>query len=357
MTTSQAPDGVPTLHIPRASSLPDGDGPDSAPATVPPVADIVAMLDSDPSLRVKLQGAGVMNPAAHSSEALAQHIINNPPLHHLVNGTTSTDPGEGRWDFTAPDVIQPDAEPLPLPPVPPGIESVVSAVTEVSRCSPATALAAVLGSINLAVAEAFDVQTLSRRPKPTSLYFVVSSRSGWRKSEGLDNAFEAHDTADNLAEKAWKVAKRAADASPEAPRAADASPEAPRAADRSPVAVRDNATIAALLRTLAWGRRTQGLKLNEAATMFSGHSFTNSRVDSMAELVKLWDGSPSSVIRVRDDNMEFRPIGPAFDHEPSWTARGCRPRCFQRRRGQRFRTPAAVQRRCGEARADDIRLA
>ena len=29
----------------------------------------------------------------------------------------------------------------------------------------------------------------------------------------------------------------------------------------------------------------------------------------MAELVKLWDGSPSSVIRVRDDNMEFRLSG------------------------------------------------
>ncbi len=29
----------------------------------------------------------------------------------------------------------------------------------------------------------------------------------------------------------------------------------------------------------------------------------------MAELVKLYDGSPSSVIRVRDDNMEFRLSG------------------------------------------------
>ena len=237
-----APVGVTSRVSFAPDALPDGpdDAPAPAPAAVPSVDVIAAMLDSDPSLSVKLQGS-VQNPAAYSSEFLAQYIIDNPPLHHLVNGTTSTDPGEGSWDFVAPDVIQPNAEPLPLPPVPPGIESVVSAVTEVSRCSPATALAAVLGSINLAVAEAFDVQTLSRRPKPTSLYFVVSSRSGWRKSEGLDNAFEAHDTADNLAEKAWKVAKRAA----------DASPEAPRAADRSPVVVRDNATIAALLRTLA----------------------------------------------------------------------------------------------------------
>ena len=157
-----------------------------------------------------------------------------------------------------------------------------------------------LGGINLCVAEGYDVQALARLPVPTALYLVVSSESGWRKSEALGCGFSAHDAADNAIEAAWKVAKKGADADADT---------AMKPAARSPVALRDNSTIPALLRALAWGRRTQGLKMSEASTMFAGHSFTHGRVDSMGELTKLWDGVPSSVLRVRDDNLEFRLSG------------------------------------------------
>ena len=184
--------------------------------------------------------------------------------------------------------------------LPPSIAAVVQAVAESSRCSLSTALAGVLGGINLCVAEAYDVKALARLPVPTALYLVVSSESGWRKSEALGCGFSAHDAADNATEAAWKAAKKAADTDADT---------AKKPADRSPVALRDNSTIPALLRALAWGRRTQGLKMTEASTLFAGHSFSHGRVDSMGELTKLWDGVPSSVLRVRDDNLEFRLSG------------------------------------------------
>ena len=138
-------------------------------------------------------------------------------------------------------------------------------------------------------------------PHPLSLYLVVSSESGWKKSQAEGNAFQAHTQADDHAEQVWAEARKEA--------ARKKNDDSPKVSDTSPITIRDNVTIAALLRVLSRGRRTQGLVQTEAATLFNGHSFTTGRVDSMAELSKLWDGKASSIIRVRDAGVEFRLSG------------------------------------------------
>ena len=281
----------------------------------------------------------------HPPEVIAQHIFDNSQLHSLVTGASITNPVQGSWDSDKPDHIHPATAELPAPPLPPSIAPVVQAVAESSRCSLATALAGVLGGINLCVAEEYDVQALARLPVPTSLFIVVSSESGWRKSEALGCGFSAHDAADNAIEAAWKAAKKAADTDADT---------AKKAADRSPVALRDNSTIPALLRALAWGRRTQGLKMTEASTLFAGHSFTHGRVDSMGELTKLWDGVPSSVLRVRDDNLEFRLSGQRLTMCTVGQPRRCGQGGFLRRRGQRLWPQAVVLRRHGAPQATAI---
>ncbi len=308
---TDTPSSVPPAPAPHAPASP-------SPASPP--SDATAILDYVVKLQQRLTGMGNDEIAAYVAQypdfvgELAEALRTTRSLGVLgvlnqldalalvppeIIGWARAYMGTASWDSDKPDHIQPATAELPAPPLPPSIAPVVRAVAESSRCSLATALAGVLGGINLCVAEEYDVQALARLPVPTSLYIVASSESGWRKSEALGCGFSAHDAADNAIEASWRAAKKAA----------DTDADTAKAADRSPVALRDNSTIPALLRALAWGRRTQGLKMTEASTLFAEHSFSHGRVDSMGELTKLWDGVPSSVLRVRDDNLEFRLSG------------------------------------------------
>ena len=301
MTTenTSAPQGAPVSHTPP-------------PYPVPlPQDRLEQLLNTDPIFRVMLQG-WVTDAPTMPAPKLASHVIQhwatmghvfhpNYSAAYYRNGATDGEnvgPGSAprTWDSVPPDLIQPDVVDIPPPPLPESIAAVVMAVRESSRCSAGTALAAALGGINVCVTEAYDVQSLARLPVPTALYFVVSSQSGWRKSEAMRCGFSAHEDADRETERRWKEAKARFKADPKG----ETEP-----AERSPVSLRDDSTVPALLRALSRGRRSQGLRLTEIATLFNGHSFIHGRTDSMASLAKLWDGVPTSVLRVREDT-EFR---------------------------------------------------
>ena len=222
-----------------------------------------------------------------------------PDGENLIDPDETNDgPKPPPVDAGPPDPILCEPVELPSPPVPPLLLSIVQANSEAGACSLSTSMAAVLASINLAVAEEFECRSLARLPHPLSLFLVVASESGWKKSAALNGAFQAHIQEDTYTDSVWREALK------EFRRNKDE--EAPKISDTSPVALRDNVTIAALLRVLSRGRRTQGLIQSEAASLFAGHSFTTGRVESMAALVKLWDGQASTFDRVRDDGVGFR---------------------------------------------------
>ena len=227
------------------------------------------------------------------------HGSSYPDGENLIDPDETNDgPKPPPVDAGPPDPILSEPVELPAPPVPPLLLNIVQANTEAGACSLSTAMAAVLAAINLLVAEQFQCQSLARLPHPLALFLVVASESGWRKSAALNGAFQAHIQGDTYSDSVWREALK------EFRRNKDE--EAREVSDTSPVALRDNITIAALLRVLFRGRRTQGLVQAEAASLFAGHSFTTGRVESMAALVKLWDGQASTFDRVRDDGVGFR---------------------------------------------------
>ena len=207
----------------------------------------------------------------------------HPDTGEWVPENEPTDSGQGQQKKpfkTPPMPMVPVRKPIPDPVLPSGIRPYVLAVAECAGSSIGTALASVMGSINLVVAADADVQTLAVKPLPTSLYILTVSESGWRKSTAQKLAFEAHKKADIAAHKQWK-ADRDGDGFLE--------PDTKVA----PVAVRNDSTIEALLKNLADGRRTQGLINPDAGTVFGGWSFKGQqRMQTMARLNQLWDGEP-----------------------------------------------------------------
>ena len=315
MTSTKSPDGgqppsingISTASTPAPGSFkPPTSGSDAANPVFPDQESLVtppsngAILGPNPEVMAKLEaGTHIAGQLPYMDARPSRpHGSSYPDGENLIDLGETNDGPKPPPDAGPPDPILSERVELPPPPVPPIILSIVEANTEAGASSLATAMAAVLAAINLLVAEQFQCQSLARLPHPLSLYIVVSSESGWKKSAALNGAFQAHIQEDTYSDSVWREALK------EFRRSKDEEPR--KVSDTSPVALRDNITIAALLRVLFRGRRTQGLVQSEAASLFAGHSFTVGRVESMAGLVKLWDGQASTFDRVRDDGVGFR---------------------------------------------------
>ena len=95
-----------------------------------------------------------------------------------------------------PDDIMPEIPALTDFPVPPGLKKYVDAVRTVAGASIPTSAACVTAAFNLLAAEDVDVKSLAQEPHPSSLYHVVGSESGWRKTTAFRQAMQGHVEAD-----------------------------------------------------------------------------------------------------------------------------------------------------------------
>ena len=222
-------------------------------------------------------------------------IPNNPP-DHLKYGPA--------WDVETPDPITAAEMETPAYPVPATLVHYIQAVQELAGCTVGMAAIAVIGAINLALSNNWDVRSLAPVIRPISLFFVGSVESSGRKSTAFDLAWESHKLADREITLVWKSTPDKEDA----PRADNNSPvslvpEEPRRRRKSsPKAIRSNTTIEALFRSLAQGRHCQALAMAECGSLVGGWSFAKpQRMSTFSSFNELWDGSDTSFDRVQGE--------------------------------------------------------
>ena len=208
-------------------------------------------------------------------------------------------PAERETGDAPPIPIVHKPQPLPGLPVPSPLVPYINAVVELAGSSVGTAHCAVVGAINLAIADGVDVESLAADIHPASLFLMASARTGWRKSAAFALAFRAHREADDAIHSRWEEARREQKAN----RSSDGAPLPLTPLDRpkevSPIALRDDSTIEALMLNLAQGRRTQALASAEAGVLLGGWSFGKAQAgQTLAKLSALWSGETVDYERV-----------------------------------------------------------
>ena len=207
-------------------------------------------------------------------------------------------------DWTPPAPIMSKAKPLPDLPLPDALRPYVQAIAELSGSSIGVAHCAVVGSINLALANITDVESLAADTHPSSLFMLASARTGWRKSAAFNLAWRAHTEADNAIYRAWMDARKAKGDKPKNDKPKNENggaslypADSPRPV--SPIAVRDDSTAEALMANLSEGRRTQALASAEAGVVLGGWSFGKGQSgQTLAKFNGLWSGEGLNYERV-----------------------------------------------------------
>ena len=223
------------------------------------------------------------------------------------------EPAEGETNDAPPIPIVHKPQALPAIPVPLQLSAYVNAVVELSGCSLATAHCVIMGSINLAIANDLDVESLAPDVHPSSLFLMTSARTGWRKSSAFGLAFRAHREADDAIHSRWEEARKAKKASKPSAESTSSSAEpvsflpadlvdsepADRPKEVSPIALRDDTTAEAMMLNLAQGRRTQSLASAEAGVLLGGWSFGKAQAgQTLSKLSALWSGETVDYERV-----------------------------------------------------------
>ena len=225
-------------------------------------------------------------------------IPNNPSDQLNYSSTDSV------WDVETPDPITAPEMETRAYPAPATLAHYIHAIQELAGCTVGMAAIAVIGAINLALSNNWDVRSLAPVTRPITLFFVGSVESSGRKSTAFDLAWESHRKADRAIIKIWKSTPDKEDAPP-ADNNSPVSllPEEPRRRRKSsPKAIRSNTTIEALFRSLAQGRDCQALAMAECGLLVGGWSFTKSqRMSTFSNFNELWDGSDTSFDRVQGE--------------------------------------------------------
>ena len=185
-----------------------------------------------------------------------------------------------------PDDIMPQVPEMAEFPVPTGLKKYIDAVRTVAGASVPTSAACVAAAFNLIAAEDIDVQSRANAPHPVSLYFIVGSESGWRKSSAFREAMQGHVEADERADALFHENTTGEDGTET------------KSKGFAPRALRQDFTIEALLTRLWKARRTIGVANSDASSLLGGWSFRRDNLDrSLSHFVNLWDGDPTSIDR------------------------------------------------------------
>ena len=194
-----------------------------------------------------------------------------------------------------PDDIMPQVPELAEFPVPLGLRKYIEAVRTVAGASVPTSTACVAATFNLLAAEDIDVQSRANAPHPVSLYHVVGSESGWRKSSAYREAMQGHIEADERVHALFQDSDATAE---------DGTEQKPKGF--SPRALRQDFTIEALLSRLWKARRTMAIANSEASSLLGGWSFRRDNLSrTLSHFVNLWDGDPTSIDRRNPEMPEI----------------------------------------------------
>ena len=308
-----------------APDLPDADPDDSAPASPPPA------VDADTLHLVALQAAlnelspdGIREYVASNSgyvdqltnalyqtkgsgflellKKLRDLDVLQPNVAAWVSGydlATSAAQPDNPGGWTPPDRIVSKAKPLPDLPLPDALRYYVQAVAELSGSSIGTAHSAVVGTVNLALTNSIDVESLAADVHPAALFMLTSAKTGWRKSAAFNLAWRAHTEADNAIHARWMDARKAKGDKPKNENGGASLYPADNTRPVSPIAIRDDSTAEALMANLAEGRRTQSLATAEAGAVLGGWSFGKGQAgQTLAKLNSLWSGEGTNYERI-----------------------------------------------------------
>ena len=193
-----------------------------------------------------------------------------------------------------PDDIMPQVPEISEFPVPPGLKKYIDATRIVAGASVPTTAACVAATFNLLAAEDIDVQSRANAPHPSSLFFVVGSESGWRKSSAYRETMKGQVEADERVHALHSDAEGTAEDGFEF-----------KAKGFSPRALRQDFTIEALLSRLWKARRTMAVANSDASSLLGGWSFRRDNLSrTLSHFVNLWDGDPTSIDRRNPDAPE-----------------------------------------------------
>ena len=233
-------------------------------------------------------GLDIARAAADWLQEHPQDTATLQALHTIINGS-------GASVLDQPDDIMPTVPPLADYPVAPGLKEYVGAIRSIAGCSIPTAAACVGAAFNLLCAEDVDCQSLAHNPHPTSLYFVVGSESGWRKSSAFREAMGGHIEADERVEATHQEGKADLQGG-----------EMEQKKGFSPRALRQDFTIEALLSRLWKARRTMAVANSDASSLLGGWSFRNDNLGrTLSHFITLWDGDASTIDRRNPDMPEL----------------------------------------------------
>ena len=178
-----------------------------------------------------------------------------------------------------------------------GVALAIQALAGSSLPTAATTLIAAMGAL---AQYDYRVQTLDPVPKPVSVFGLVSTRSGCRKSTVASLLWQPHYDADTQARQIWLDLKEE-----QAKARKKEQDDGPMARKFSPVLIRSDATIEALLSRLAEGRPVQSLMTQDANAQLGGWSHSGEHGSrTLSYFCLIWDGSVLQIDRQVSDREQ-----------------------------------------------------
>ena len=237
----------------------------------------------------------------------------NPPPElngHHANGKEHGQDDVFGWPSIAPiKARKAQQSNYPVEALPEEIQLVLMATVRLAGCSTHTAAASLMGSLSLLAQVDYTVQTLAPTAKPTSLFMLAISESGWRKSEAAQLLMSGHREADSRAVALHTMAKQQYEEEQKSGKK-KGQENSPRPRTFQPLAFRNDATIEAAQSRMMAGRPWIIQAPDEATTLFGNWSFQAGQLGrSLAGYNSAWDGSPLQSDRVTDNREVFLASG------------------------------------------------
>ena len=242
----------------------------------------------------------------HSQHQGELDLFGEGPLDSAADGRSAEPvaPLSGGWP--APERIGADMEASKQYPIQAlgELQDVVFAIREITGASTATTAAMVLSSISLLAQMDYNTKTLGN-DAPLSLFVLVLVGSGGRKSTAFDLTHGAHAQSDNdlgarhdAVLEVWNNYKNGRVNGESAP---------PEPRQEPPHAQQTNASLAAILHALRFGRPSQCLANADAGSSMTNWSARGAQAAEMFQtLTLLWDGTPYTHGRAGRPGSSFR---------------------------------------------------
>ena len=205
---------------------------------------------------------------------------------------------ERDWPEPTLDALIPPQAPYPdcLPPV---LAIAVDALYRLAGAPASMAATCLLSSLAGTAQYDYALQGIAPGRLPLSLFAICSAPTGQHKSTVGRLVMQPYEDADERSERHWEQVKKSWSAM--APDYRKQNPDQ-QPAPRSPQVLRGDATIQALYRRLAGGRRAQVQYLSEIISVTGGWSGKkDQRAKTYHDFASIWDGARVHIDRTSED--------------------------------------------------------